>query len=79
MNRILPKEYLVKREKHKSSETVRINITLRGEPAKWLLTWKKRGFVNSNRDAVVQSFRLYYDIIRKSDLENAQLEKRREY
>ena len=67
------------RKKQESQETVRINCTLKGEPAKWLKTWKRRGLVNSNRDAVVQSFRLYYDIIRKSDLEETQLEKLREY
>ena len=54
-------------------ESIRLNLTLKGEPAKWLKTWKRRGLVNSNRDAVVQSFRLYYDLIRKSDLEEAQI------
>lgn len=63
----------MKRPKYDSLETIRINITLKGEPAKWLRTWKRRGFVNSNRDAVTQAFRLYYDMIRKSDLEEAQI------
>ena len=56
-----------KRDDHE--ETVRINITLKGEPAKWLKIWKRRGLVNSNREAVSQAFRAYYDLIRKSDLE----------
>jgi hypothetical protein len=63
----------VTRKKDTLEETIRINITLKGEPAKWLKTWKRRGLVNSNQDAIVQSFRLYYDLIRKSDLEEAKI------
>ena len=68
-----------KSKKIESEESIRINITLIGEPAKWLKEWKRRGLVNSNRDAVVQSFRLFYDNIRKSDLEEAQLKHLREF
>ena len=63
------------RKRDETLETVRINIILKGEPAKWLKSWKMRGYVNSNRDAVAQAFRLYQDNIRKTDLEQAQLNK----
>ena len=65
-------------KKDSSEESVRINIILKGEPAKWMKSWKRRGLVNSNREAVSQAFRAYYDLIRKSDFEEAQLEKLRD-
>jgi len=65
----------VTRKRDDHEETVRINITLKGEPAKWLKIWKRRGLVNSNREAVSQAFRAYYDLIRKSDLEETQIER----
>lgn len=38
--------------------SIRLNLKLNGVPAKWLLEWKRLGLVNSNRDAVVQAFRV---------------------
>lgn len=58
-------------------ESIRINLTLRGEPAKWLKEWKRRGLVKSNSDAVVQSFILYNEKQQKIDLERARLDRLR--
>jgi len=54
---------------------IRINITLKlgSEPVNWLLEWKKRGLVTSNRDAVVQAFRSFREKILEQDLRAAQL------
>ena len=53
--------------------SVRVNITLHGEPAQWLLQWKRRGLVKSNRDAVVQAFRAMHEGIIRKDLDEARL------
>jgi len=54
-------------------KSVRINITLHGEPARWLQQWKRRGLVKSNQDAVIQAFRLMHERIIQHDLEEARL------
>jgi len=58
---------------YEKDSSIRVNITLRGEPAQWLLEWKRRGLVKSNRDAVVQAFRAMHDGIIKKDLDEARL------
>jgi triphosphoribosyl-dephospho-CoA synthetase len=47
---------------------VRINTTIQGDPARELLELKKRGIFTSNRDAVVQSIRLFYERVVERDL-----------
>jgi hypothetical protein len=55
-------------------EVVRINISLRGNPARWYREWKSRGLVKSTSDAVIQAFRLYQERLTEFDLKQAQLE-----
>ena len=52
---------------------IRINTTIKGEPAQWLLTWKKRGLVLNNTDAVVQAFQLLQEKITERDVKLASL------
>lgn len=52
---------------------IRINTSLRGEPAEWLLEWKTRGLVTSNTDALLQAFRAFHEKITEQDLRQAQL------
>ncbi|RLG86621.1 MAG: hypothetical protein DRO18_04160 [Thermoprotei archaeon] len=39
----------------------RINTVIVGEPAQWLLEWKRRGPVTSNADAVIQALRALHE------------------
>jgi len=50
----------VAKEKQKQ---IRINTIITGDPATWLLSWKKRGLVRSNSDAIRQAFAVYNEII----------------
>ena len=52
---------------------IRISLTLKGEPARWLISCKKRGLVTSCRDAVVQSFQVFQQQVVEQDLKKAQL------
>jgi hypothetical protein len=52
---------------------VRINIVVTGEPATWIIEWKKRGLVTSNSDAVIQALRVLYEKISEIDLRTVQL------
>lgn len=52
---------------------VRINTVISGEPAHWLIEWKKRGLVTSNTDAVIQGFRALNEKITELDLKTVQL------
>ena len=61
------------KEKTKEKASVRINTIIKGEPARWLGEWKRRGIVLSNTDAVVQAFRAFKDKITEQDLKSAQL------
>jgi len=54
---------------------IRINTTIKGEPAKQLLELKRRGIVITNTDAVVHGIRLLYQQIVEQDLKKAQLER----
>lgn len=58
---------------YEEDKGIRVNITLHGEPAQWLLTWKQRGLVKSNRDAVVQAFRAMHERLVQKDLDEARL------
>lgn len=53
--------------------SVRLNLTLRGLPAEWLLDWKRRGIVRSNVDAVIQSFRAFQETVAELDLKAARV------
>lgn len=66
-----------RQRKHK--ETIRVNFFLTGEPARWLLDWKRRGLVKSNRDAVVQAFRVMHEKILQQDMEEVRLRTLRDY
>jgi hypothetical protein len=46
---------------------VRINTIVDGEPAQWLLTWKRRGLVRSNSDAIRQAFRCFNEKLLELD------------
>ena len=61
------------KDNQKATDSVRLNITVNGEPAKWLKKWKKRGLVTSCRDSVIQAFRVYNQKIVEEDLKAAQL------
>lgn len=65
-----------KKKRVKSSdirESIRINIEISGEPAEWLLAWKARGLVTSNKDAVLRAFRVLQEKIIEQDLRVARL------
>lgn len=53
---------------------VRINTTVKGEPAKWLKAWKKRGIVTSYTDAVVQALRAFHREITENELKSVRLQ-----
>lgn len=55
-------------------ETLRINVTLRGNDVpRWYRDWRRRGLVKSCSDAIVQAFRLYQEHLLEQDLKAAQL------
>ena len=58
----------------KRDDEQRINITLRGEPARWVKIWKARGLVTSCSDATIQAFKLYQERLTEFDLKEAQVE-----
>ena len=65
---------------HKKSTVprVRINCIIEGEPATWLLEWKEIGLVNSNNDAVRQSFICFQEkIIKRDNLQQKTLAEKR--
>jgi len=55
--------------------SIRINCVIRGDPARWLYSWKRRGLVKSNSDAVRQSFRVFHEKIVEQDLQEERLER----
>jgi len=61
------------RAKHDAKIRVRINTVITGEPALWLIEWKRRGLVTSNSDAVIQAFRALHEKITELDLKMVQL------
>lgn len=60
-------------KKASNEKSVRINMTLEGEPAEWLNDWKRRGLVTSYTDAVVQALRVLNEKVTEQDLKSAQL------
>ena len=60
---------MIKMKKRKKElPAVRINVTLTGEPASWLRSWKERGLVKSNSDAIRQAFRAFNEEIIEFDV-----------
>jgi len=49
------------------------NTIIVGEPAKWLDDWKRRGFITSYTDAVIQALRALNAKLTEQDLKSAQL------
>jgi len=60
-------------EKAKEKLRIRINMTLEGEPAKWLTEWRRRGLITSYTDAVIQALRAMKEKVTEQDLKSAQL------
>lgn len=52
---------------------IRINMSIEGEPAEWLLTYKKRGLITSYTDAIIQALRALNEKVTEQDLKEAQL------
>lgn len=61
------------RKENRSDSGVRINITLKGEPARWMRELKLRGRVISCRDAVIQALEALHENVLEKDLKEAQL------
>jgi hypothetical protein len=59
--------------KIKKKTHVRINCSLRGEPAQWLQTWRERGLITSYTDGVIQALRALHEKVTEQDLKSAQL------
>jgi len=57
----------------KDTPRVRINTVIVGEPARWLIEWKRRGIVTSYTDALIQAFRALHEKITEQDLKAMQL------
>ena len=51
----------------------RTNTVISGEPAQWLLDWKRRCLARSNRDAIIQAFRAFQEKIVEQGLKVARL------
>lgn len=63
----------MRREKAETSPRVRINTVVTGEPARWLLEWKRRGIVKSYTDAVIQALCAFNQKVTEQDLKQVQL------
>lgn len=61
-----------------SNPLIRLNFSLKGDPAKWLVTWKNRGLIVSNHDCVIQAFQVLNQKIVECDLKAARLRTLRE-
>lgn len=61
------------RKAEKNEPRVRINLVLKGEPAEWLIKWRRRGLVSSYADAVIQALRALHEKIVEQDLKALQI------
>ncbi len=61
------------RKAEKNEPRVRINLVLKGEPAEWLIKWRRRGLVSSYADAVIQALRALHEKIVEQDLKALQV------
>jgi hypothetical protein len=57
----------------KLEPAVRINTTIEGDAARQLLELKARGIFSTNKDAVVQSIRKFYEDTIERDLKERRL------
>ena len=57
-----------------SQSRVRINTVIIGEPAEWLIEWKKRGIISSYTDAVIQALRSFHDETVENELKSIQIQ-----
>jgi len=53
---------------------VRINTVLIGEPAEWLIEWRRRGLITSYTDAITQALRVLHERILEHDLKTVKAE-----
>jgi len=63
----------VKATENSNGSKIRINTIVIGEPAKWLIEWKRRGLVTSYTDAIIQALRVFNERLTEQDLKSAQL------
>ena len=45
----------MERDHVRRTQEIRVNMTVKGEPADWILEWQERGLVRSVTDAVRQA------------------------
>jgi len=64
---------LKKAIENSNGSKIRINTVVIGEPAKWLIEWKRRGLVTSYTDAIIQALRTFNEKLTEQDLKSAQL------
>jgi hypothetical protein len=64
---------LKKATENSNGSKIRINTIVIGEPAKWLIEWKRRGLVTSYTDAIIQALRTFNEKLTEQDLKSAQL------
>jgi hypothetical protein len=62
-----------RRGKSLPSSRFRLNLTIYGEPAEWVVGWRERGLISTARDLVVQSLQALHDKTVERDLKSAQL------
>ena len=62
-----------KATENSNGSKIRINTVVIGEPAKWLIEWKRRGLVTSYTDAIIQALRTFNEKLTEQDLKSAQL------
>lgn len=68
----------MRRKQAEIGPRVRINTVVTGEPAKWLLEWKRRGIINSYTDGVIQSLCAFNQKVTEEDLKQVRLRSLRE-
>jgi hypothetical protein len=64
---------LKKATENSNGSKIRINTVVIGEPARWLIEWKRRGLVTSYTDAIIQALRTFNEKLTEQDLKSAQL------
>lgn len=62
-----------RRGKNLPSSRFRLNLTIYGEPAEWVVDLRERGLISTNRDLVLQSLQTLHDKTVERDLRSAQL------
>jgi hypothetical protein len=52
---------------------VRVNAVITGEPAEWLIKWKRRGLITSYTDGIIQALKALNEKMTEQDLKLIQL------